>query len=307
MKKLFTLLCILSASVASFAQSGTCGDNLTWELSNGTLIISGTGEMDDYNSSPWNSYRESIAKVIINDGVTSIGHYAFRGCSSLTSIEIPNSVTSIGDYAFAYCSSLASIEIPNSVTSIGSKAFYNCSSLTSIEIPNSVTSIGEGAFRNCSSLTSIVVEAGNPNYDSRNNCNAIIETATNTLIAGCKNTIIPNSVTSIGESAFIYCNSLTSVTFPNSVTSIGDGAFEHCSSLTSVTIPNSVTSIGRYAFYGCSSLTSITCDAVTPPTIGSSVFYNVSTSIPIYVPTESVEAYKSADGWSQFTNIQAIQ
>ena len=167
-------------------------------------------------------------------------------------------VTGIGEWAFYNCSSLTSVTIPNSVTSIGKCTFYGCSSLTSVMIPNSVISIGEQAFRNCSGLTSIIVEFGNTAYDSRNNCNAIIETSSNTLIAGCKNTIIPNSVTSFGKSAFYGCSGLTSVTIPNGVTNIGDGAFASCSGLTSVTIPNSVTSIGESSFYRCSSLTSVT-------------------------------------------------
>ena len=189
--------------------------------------------------------------------VTSIGDYAFSGCYSLTSIQIPNSVTSIGYSAFYDCSSLTSAEIGNSVTSIGARAFFYCESLTSIVIPNSVTSIGKQAFSSCSSLTSIVVDAGNSIYDSRNDCNAIIETASNTLIAGCQNTIIPNSVTSIGEWAFSSCRSLTSIEIPNSVTRIGACAFQSCSLLRSVVIGNSVTRIGDSAFAYCSSLTSI--------------------------------------------------
>ena len=199
----------------------------------------------------------SLTSITIPNSVTSIGNYAFSGCSSLTSITIPNSVTSIGNYAFRSCSSLTSVTIPNSVTSIGSSAFRSCSSLTSVTIPNSVTSIGSSAFDGCSSLTSMVVESGNTTYDSRENCNAIIETKSNTLIAGCQNTVIPNSVTSIGDWAFSGCSSLTSVTIPESVTNIGRYAFYNCSSLTSVTIPNSVTSIGKLAFFNCTSLTSI--------------------------------------------------
>ena len=144
-----------------------------------------------------------------------------------------------------------------SVTSIGNFAFWDSSPLTSVTIPNSVTSIGSSAFYGCSGLTSINVEEGNIKYDSRNNCNAIIETQSNQLIIGCKNTIIPNSVTSIGGWAFYECPALTSVTIPNSVTSIESCAFFGCSGLTSITIPNSVTSIGEYAFSGCSGLTSI--------------------------------------------------
>ena len=155
-------------------------------------------------------------------GLTYIYSFAFSDCSGLTSVTIPNSVTSIGWGAFVGCYGLTSVTIPNSVTSIGQSAFEGCSGLTSITIPNSVTSIGINAFRSCTNLTSITVESGNTNYDSRDNCNAIIETASNTLIAGCKNTRIPNSVTSIGDLAFSDCTGLTSVTIPNSVTTIGE-------------------------------------------------------------------------------------
>ena len=172
--------------------------------------------------------------TIIPNSVTEIGNLAFDACDSLTSIVIPNSVTSIGQYAFYDCSGLTSINIPNSVTSIGHGAFAWCSGLTSIVIPNSVTEIGVGVFDDCTELASIVVESGNPRYDSRNNCNAIIETANNMLIVGCKNTTIPNSVTAIGYWAFYSCSGLTSIDIPNSVTAIGDSAFYDCGRLTDV-------------------------------------------------------------------------
>ena len=223
----------------------------------------------------------SLTSITIPNSVTSIGSYAFSGTAwydnlpdglvyaglvaykykgtmpTGTSITLRNGTLGIAGSAFEGCSGLTSIDIPNSVTSIGEGAFSHCSGLTSIDIPNSVTTIGGWAFGDCSGLTSVVVASGNPAYDSRNNCNAIIETASNTLIAGCQNTNIPNSVTSIGEGAFACCNGLTNITIPNSVTSIGDGVFLDCTGLTSVTIPNSVTSIGNSAFENCSGLTSI--------------------------------------------------
>ena len=186
--------------------------------------------------------------------------------------NVTYSVTSIGEYAFFNCHGLTSVTIPNSIISIGKRAFDGCTGLTSISIPSSVTSIGERAFYRCTGLTSIKVETDNIIYDSRNNCNALIETATNRLIIGCKNTIIPNSVTAIGGYAFEHCSGLTSVTIPNSVKSIGMRAFYWCTGLTSVTIPNSVTSIGSSAFEGCTGLTSFTIPNSVNG-IGSYAFY----------------------------------
>ena len=197
---------------------------------------------------------EDLVSIIIPQSITSIGDSAFMNCGSLTSITIPNSVTSIGVSAFQECLGLTSITIPNSVTSIGESAFYRCSGLTSITIPNSVSFIDESAFGFCSNLTSIQVEDGNSVYDSRNNCNAIIETSSNSLIIGCKNTNIPEGITSIGSSAFQNCRGLTSIYIPNSVTEIGPSAFSGCRGLTSIQIPNSVTEICESAFNGCSNL-----------------------------------------------------
>jgi hypothetical protein len=216
-------------------------------------------------------------------------------------------VTSIKGWTFQGCSGLTSFTIPSSVTSIGISAFWNCSSLTSITIPNTVTSIGDSAFSACNGLTSIVVSDTNTVYDSRNNCNAIIEKSTNKLIAGCKNTIIPNSVTSIGNYAFFKCSNLTSVTIPDSVTSIGDYAFDYCNGLTSITIPSSVTSIGNGAFSNCENLTSITSLNTTPPTIKSSTL-PTHTTYTIYVPSTSLNSYKGKQYWkTKASQIQPIQ
>ena len=211
----------------------------------------------------------TLKTITIPKSVTQIGHYVFQNCSALTSVDIPDSVTSIGTYAFYNCSSLTSVTIPDSVTEIGMEAFYNCSSLTSITIPDSVTSIGRHAFYNCSSLTSVT---------------------------------IPNSVTSIYICTFYNCNSLTSVTIPNSVTSIGEEAFYDCTSLTSVTIPDSITSIGRYAFFNCSSLTSVYCKPAAPPSGGYVMFGGNASGRKIYVPRNSVSAYKTATYWKNLAD-----
>ena len=284
--------------------SGTCGDNLTWVLEDGVLTISGTGKMDndfekeDYVAMPWADYRWDITEVVIDEGVTNIGNFAFYYCKSLISIEIPEGVTSIGAYAFASCYSLESISLPSTLTNIGNFAFYNCESLTSIEIPEGVTSIGDSAFSDCSSLAGVS---------------------------------LPSTMTSIGDYAFAYCTSLTGieipencevgdrvfigcigladedgfiivenvlytyagteadVVIPEGVTSIEDGAFTdysvgnsmfggiyvsstfYTTSITSVSIPDSVTNIGNEVFAFCTSLEDIVIPSGVT-TIGDNVF-----------------------------------
>ena len=235
---------------------------------------------------------KSLTSCTIGSGVTSIGEWAFNGCYSLTSIDIPDSVTSIGDRAFNSCSGLTSIEIPSGVTSIGSGMCSGCTSLTSVTIPDSVTSIGDYVFEGCRSLTSVtipdsVTSIGNEAFG---------------YCTGLTTCTIGSGVTSIGNKAFTDCTSLTSVTIPDSITSIGNSAFTYCHSLTSVTIPDSVTSIGEYAFFNCSRLTSATVRATTPPTLGYSAFVNNPSNRKIYVPSASVETYKSASGWSSYAS-----
>ena len=291
------------------------------------------------------AYCSGLTELTLSNSVTSIGYSAFRGCSGLTELTLPNSVKSIGESAFCGCSGLEKIMvesgnsrydsrdncnsiidtetntlivgcknsvIPNGVTSIGDSAFGWCSELTELVLPNSVTSIVESAFAYCSGLEKITVESGNSRYDSRDNCNSIIETATNTLIAGCKNSVIPNSVTSIGDSAFEGCTGLTELTLPKSVTSIGDGAFAYCRGITKLTLPNSVTSIGDAAFSECSGLSKITSLAGIPPVFDRCMFVGEEfgevnkANCELIVPEESITAYKQAKGWNEFSNIRGL-
>jgi hypothetical protein len=221
------------------------------------------------------------------------------GCKNTV---IPDNVTTIHAAAFAACANLISLTIPNSVTTILDYAFSDCISLPSVAIPSSVTSIGYGVFANCISLNSLTVEEGNTVYDSRNDCNAIIETASNTLISGCKNTFIPNGVTSIAREAFSGCNGLSSLTIPNSVNNISDDALRNCSALTSVTIGSGVSSIGSFAFYNCEALIEIISKAQTPPICRSSVFQGIKTNMcKLYVPEGCLAAYQEAAEWKNFT------
>ncbi|MCR4615147.1 MAG: leucine-rich repeat domain-containing protein [Clostridiales bacterium] len=231
--------------------SGTCGENLTWTLNTdtGKLTISGIGAMGDYNynSSPWYSYRSDIKYLTIGNGISTIGRYAFYGCTGLTSVTIPDSVTSIGASAFFGCTGLTDVTIGNGVTSIGGRAFSGCSGLTSVTIPDSVTEIGDQAFEGCTGLTSMTI----PDSVTSIGWKAFME------CRGLTSVTIGNGVTSIGGSAFYNCTGLTSVIIPDSVKSIGAWAFCDCTGLTSVTIGNNVTSIGECAFYNCTGLTSV--------------------------------------------------
>ena len=216
-------------------------------------------------------------------------------------------MTEIGDSAFEGCEALTSINIPESVTRIGFDAFGVCEALTSVTIPNSVTEIGDSAFCRCEALTSIIVAEENKVYDSRGNCNAIIETKTNRLIQGCTNTVIPESVTEIGAGAFKWCEALTSVTIPNSVTEIGLYAFEGCEALTSVTIPNSVTKIGFSAFEGCKNLEElILCHTYPTQSWASEEIFSFAKQATLYVPKESVAAFQKDSFWSEFAAIKPI-
>ena len=287
---LLAALCCLftvSAAAADAPTSGTCGENLTWTLDPaGTLTISGTGEMEefDYFGAPWSRNRDSIKTVVIESGVTTIGNSAFCFCESLTSITVPESVTSIGADAFSNCNSLtdvsitdmdawcridfgnysatpmycaqnirlngskiASVTVPEGVTELN-YTFYGFKDLIRVTLPQSLTGIGEKTFYKCTSLISITIPDGVTAIGDRA-CSGCTSLASVT---------IPASVTSIGDGAFEDCSGLTSVTIPEGVATIGIGAFKECCNLVNVTIPDSVTAIGKYAFMYCGSLTSIT-------------------------------------------------
>ncbi len=230
----------------------------------------------------------------IEYSVTSIGSYAFYGCTGLNSVNIPNSVTSIERSAFYGCSRLTSVNIPNSVTNISECTFYGCSGLTSVNIPNSVTSIGSYAFYGCSGLTSVNI----PNSVTNISGYAFYG------CSGLTSVNIPNSVTNISEYAFYGCSGLTSVNIPNSITNISNYTFQNCRKLKTVIIPYPVTRIGYNAFDYCENLTDVTCLAITPPGMDNyrSLYpgYYMAT---LHVPANSVEAYKASDWWSCFIDI----
>ena len=253
-----------------------------------------------------NAFRNStgLTYVYIPNSVTNIAHDAFYNCTGLTSVTIPNSVTNIAGSAFSCCKNLRNVNIPNAVVTLGDYAFAYCK-MTSVTIPSTTTSITGNTFLGCEQLTSMVVASSNTVYDSRNNCNAIIKTSTNTLIAGCKNTSIPNTVTSIGNSAFSYHTGLSSINTGNSVTSIGSYAFYNCTGLSSISMGSGTTSIGSYTFYYCPNLTSVTCLAMTPPSIQSTTFTSEQYSnATVTVPGPwAVSKYKAANYWKNFTNI----
>ena len=256
----------------------------------------------------------SLISLTIPNSVTSIGGCAFYYCSSITTVNISNIVKTIGDCAFQGCTNLKSITIPDNVITIGNYAFCGCSSLTSIAIPSSVTTIGDAAFESCIKLTSVSIPSS-------------ITTFGDYAFYGCyclTSVTIANGVTNIGNYTFIYCSALTSINIPNSVTSIGEGAFQYCSllkelqlpdklkiikratfqscnSLKSVTIPATVEFIYAEAFYGCNALESIKALPENPPFIYDNTFSNYSA--PLIVPQGCKEAYQSAQGWKNFTDI----
>ena len=278
---------------------------------------------------------KNITDLTIPDNVTEIGFNAFNGCSNLKTVKLSANITSLNQGIFTECSSLESIIIPNGVKSIGKFAFQGCSSLSSINLPETVEEIGEEAFYGCSSLTklfipksfvrfktdenniywsfiygctsltSIVVDKDNPIFDSRDNCNAIIETASNTLVAGCITTTIPEGITTIGYFAFGGFKDLTSITLPQSLNRIEKNAFNG-SGLQEIKIPGNVTYIGAYAFSSCNSLKDFYCCAEKVPEAESAFGNTNLKEVTLHVPAASVSAYQAVDPWKKFKEIVAL-
>ena len=291
-KKIISLclaLALLCAMLPQFilpadaeTNSGVCGENLTWTFdpNTRTLTIEGSGAMTDFSwwDMPWVSFRDTIQTVLLPDGLTSIGSYAFYECTCLTSVMIPDSVTSIGGCAFASCTGLTSVTIPDSVNSFGERVFSDCTGLTSVTIPSSLNIIGSRAFFSCTGLTSVTISDG-------------VTSIAYAMFSGCTGlaaVTIPDSVTNIGDYAFSGCTALTSVTISDSVTSIGDYTFSGCTALTSVTIPDGVTFLDDYAFSGCTALTSVTI-ASTVTSIGDYAFCDCSELRTVTLPKSLAE------------------
>ena len=318
------LLCSIFVSAHAFEVDG-----IYYKVTNSTnktVAVTYKGDNSNSYAEEYNG-TVTIPKSVKNNyngitySVTSIGNHAFKGCTSLTSIEIPESVTSIGSGAFSDCTSLSSFEIPESVTSIGIGAFEGCTSLTSINIPESVTSIGWDAFSGCTSLTSInIPESVTSISGAFKNCTSLtsinipesVTSIGSSAFKGCTSLTsieIPESVTSIGDDAFEYCISLTAINIPKSVTSIGNSAFKGCSSLASIVIPANVTSIGMFVIEGCSSLKSIIslipADKLFSPD-NNTFIYTDKTYCTLYVPKGATAKYKATSMWRDFKNIVEI-
>ena len=380
LKLLFMLAVLHFPILASADNSGTCGENLTWTYneSTKTLTISGKGDMADYKAwnAPWFDYISEIQTVIIEDGVTSIGEFAFYSFyyeySNLTSVDIPNSVMNIGLYAFRGCSSLTSslnisgnigeeafmgctglksvsisgnvgdgafrhctglenISINEGVENIGPSAFLGCP-MTTIHLPSTVTTIDAQAFAYCSCLSTITVASGNKTFDSRDNCNAIIKTAENELIQGCKNTVIPNTVTSLGQASymgveiedfivpenittigrtvFYECPNLKTLIFGNSVTSIAGKAINKCPLLETIKIGSGLKSIDDENILRCEGLKDLYLFANTIPQRTNQNYDKIYlfdktpiSTATLHVPASLVDSYKATAPWSGFGNV----
>ena len=289
-------------------------------------------ERDAFNGFTW------LTEVDMPDSLEFIGINAFYGCTGLTNIDFPSTLTTISDAAFAGCTGLTEVVLPESLQTLGGNVFMDCPELTSLFIPANVTSIGGSLLARDTKVNSIVVDPRNTKYDSRDNCNAIIDTRYNRLIEGCNYSTVPEGVRHIDSGAFAYCDKISDMELPSSLYTIGYGAFRGCSSLTSIHVPEGVAQInaevfrdcsilktvslpstlnesgldhiGTYCFFGCDSLRDVICYAVKPPQIGPFSYGCFETSTlqngTLYVPAGSIDSYKTANIWRGFSRIAAI-
>jgi len=319
-KNLLFLLLLFGAIVARAEDGVVVIDGIKYELSGTEAEVATYGEYRIFDwedsifcSSCGTPYAGDIVIPVsvtyedVSYTVTSIGKNAFRSCTELKSVVLPNTIKSIGSRAFYGCRSLDDITLPEQLNSIGGQAFQGCSALESVVIPALVTEIGTEAFIDCTNLTSIIVDSENKVFDSRNNCNAIVETPTNTLLMGCRTTQIPPGVTIIKSRAFGGCTGLTSIITPSSLQTIEQYAFNGCKDLVSVSLSSSITSIGGYAFSGCTGLREVCCEAKEPLDIEEAVFdWGDIQYILLYVPAGSEYAYQKAKVWRNFMDISVI-
>ena len=269
MKKLLYILAIIVSAILSSCSNSNC--EITYSSEGSCIAL---GNIEGWGAEiKSHEFENGLGKITFKGKVTSVPESAFRGCEKLKSITLPNSITSINIGAFGLCKNLKTIKLPDNLKTIGDSAFASCTSLNIITIPDSVTSIGMCAFLRCSSL-----QAFYGKYASTDHRSLIVD--------GVLNSFAPSG--------------LTSYTIPTSVTSIGEKAFYKCNYLEKITIPDGVTSIGKEAFYSCDNLASVYCKATIPPSGGADMFDYNAWNRKIYVPRESVEAYKSADGWKDY-------
>ncbi len=341
-KRSFLFLSLLSLLLLAFscgvsaeiADGGICGENVSWTLTDdGTLTVSGEGAMDQFvnvESCPWYHERESVERVVVEAGVTSVGSFAFSGCTALSGIDLANTVRSIGDDAFKDCARLTAVSLPSGLTSLGNGAFYNCSGLTSLTIPAGVTTLGDFVFSGCSGLRALTLpdsvrEIGDCAFLYCNLLNSVALSANNpyfsldaygmlfdenrTKLVQCFDREItaytlPATVKTIGGGAFAHCGALRDITVPAAVTEIGPYAFYQCGALPEFTIPAGVTFIGDCAFNGCYGLTDITVpEGVTA--IGEGAFTGcsalTSVSLPNTLKTIGEAAFSSCSALTELT------
>lgn len=294
---------VVSIGKEAFAE---CASLTSMNVESGNKVYDSREECNAIIEKATNKLVIGCKTSVVPSSITSIGDEAFYKCETLASITLPESVTSIGEFAFYKCFDLASINLPEGLTSIGESAFWRCGKLTTLNIPASVVSIGNNAFYDCVGLDYISVANGNKVYDSREECNAIIETSAGKLIVGCKTTVIPRGLISIGSVAFSGCD-IPSITLPESMLFINDEAFEGCSCLTSLTLPENVVSVGFNAFSDCTNLKDVYCDGTEKKSAAHSAFSGIASDAVLHVHGSLLEAYKADGNWAgSFSSIVAI-